>query len=95
MSPAPGATAEDSKTAGGLLGPDTPLPFTFAFHPPHTHLIPSTVFPFTGCTASTQGILPTGAFHKFDDRNAVVRHTVSSDEAAEGSLLETHHSNPR
>ena len=64
MSPAPGAAAEDSKTAGRLLGPDPPLPCTFAFHPLHTCLIPSIVFPFTSCTASTPGILTIWAFHK-------------------------------
>ena len=64
MSPAPGATAEDSNTAGGLHSPDSPLPGSFAFHLPHTRLIPSTCFRFTHCTAFAQCILITGAFHK-------------------------------
>jgi len=64
MSPAPGATAQEGKTAGELPGPDPPLPCIFAFHPPHTRLIPSTFFAFMGCTASAQDNLATGAFHK-------------------------------
>ncbi len=41
MSLAPGAAAEDGKTAGGLLGPDLPLSCIFALHLLNTYLTPA------------------------------------------------------